>query len=113
MRVALATVLSSLLALIASPASGKSNVSPHWLQRALICIHHHEGAWNANTGNGYYGGLQMDIGFQRAYGAEYLRGFGTADHWPPGLQLAVGMKAYLSGRGFHPWPNTARRCGLL
>lgn len=24
-----------------------------------LCVHHYEGAWNANTGNGYYGGLQM------------------------------------------------------
>lgn len=24
-----------------------------------MCIHSYEGAWNDNTGNGYYGGLQM------------------------------------------------------
>ena len=29
------------------------------------CIHEHEGAWNANTGNGYYGGLQMTLWFQQ------------------------------------------------
>jgi hypothetical protein len=31
----------------------------------------------------YYGGLQMDMDFQRAYGAEFLARWGTADHWPP------------------------------
>ena len=24
-----------------------------------MCIHQHEGAFNANTGNGYYGGFQF------------------------------------------------------
>ena len=31
-----------------------------WLNDAFLCIHHYEGAWTSNTGNGYYGGLQMD-----------------------------------------------------
>src|SRR5438876_5647928 len=31
---------------------------PHLSQ--WLCIHHYEGSWTANTGNGYYGGLQMD-----------------------------------------------------
>jgi Transglycosylase-like domain len=75
------------------------------------CIHQHEGAWNSNTGNGYYGGLQMDIGFQRAYGSEFLSRYGTADRWPIRIQLVVAERAYKS-RGFEPWPNTARMCGL-
>jgi hypothetical protein len=105
-----AATLASLI--FAMPASSHGRQSPHELQKAFICIHHYEGAWNANTGNGYYGGLQMDIGFQRSYGSEFLSAFGTADRWPPSLQLAVAIKAYLSGRGFGPWPNTARMCGL-
>ena len=32
-----------------------------------MCIHSHEGAWDANTGNGYYGGLQADMEFMSAY----------------------------------------------
>lgn len=86
--------------------------NPHSLVRAFLCIHRYEGSWT-DPGAPYYGGLQMDIGFQRAYGSEYLRAFGTADHWPPSLQIAVAIRAYLSGRGFSPWPATARRCGLL
>src|SRR4051812_14293335 len=30
---------------------------------AWLCIHSGEGSWTANTGNGYYGGLQMDYSF--------------------------------------------------
>lgn len=77
------------------------------------CIHRYEGAWNANTGNGYYGGLQMDMDFQSRYGAEYYRRWGTADNWPVWAQLQAAENAYQSGRGFYPWPNTARACGLI
>ena len=77
-----------------------------------LCIHRYEGAWNDPNGP-YYGGLQMDVGFQQAYGAALLRRKGTADHWTPLEQIWVAERAYRSGRGFYPWPNTARYCGLL
>jgi hypothetical protein len=91
-----------------------SSVLPgHWLERAFLCIHAGEGAWSANTGNGYQGGLQFDMSFQRAYGDWALRAFGTANNWPVSVQVATAIRAYTSGRGFYPWPNTARACGLL
>src|SRR5262245_48045783 len=80
---------------------------------AWLCIHRHEGSWRANTGNGYYGGLQMDLQFQRTYGAGLLRRKGTANHWTPLEQIWVAERAYRTGRGFYPWPNTARYCGLI
>ncbi len=86
---------------------------PSALSEALLCIHHYEGAWDSNTGNGYFGGLQMDIRFQSRYGPDYVRRWGTADNWPAWAQLQVAARAYRSGRGFYPWPNTARACGLI
>ncbi len=80
-----------------------------------LCIYSHENGgygWRANTGNGYFGGLQMDLEFQRDYGAALLRQKGTADHWTPDEQMAVAERA-LRTRGFWPWPRTARMCGLL
>jgi hypothetical protein len=82
------------------------------------CIHLHEGAWNSNTGNGFYGGLQMDYGFQRTYGAEFLARYGTADRWPVWAQVIAARRARdgyagYGGRGYGPWPNTARACGQL
>ena len=53
----------------------------------------------------------MDLDFQRAYGRDYLRYFGTADRWPMSVQVAVAIRGYIS-RGFTPWPNTRRMCGL-
>lgn len=88
-------------------------VIPANLLNAFTCIHRFEGAWNANTGNGYYGGLQMDIGFQSTYGSDFMSKWGTADNWPIWAQLQAAARAYSSGRGFNPWPNTARACGLI
>lgn len=79
----------------------------------FACIHRYEGDWTANTGNGYYGGLQMDSDFMRTYAPDLLRAKGTADNWTPLEQMQTAERAYQSGRGFYPWPNTARMCGLL
>ena len=75
------------------------------------CIHRHEGAWN-DPNPPYWGGLQMNWGFMQAYGAEFLRQWGTADKWPPWAQIQAAERAWKT-RGWHPWPNTARMCGLL
>ena len=78
---------------------------------AFLCIHRYEGSWS-DRGGPYYGGLQMDVGFQRAYGPWLFRKKGTADHWTPLEQIWTAEKA-LPSRGFTPWPNTARICGVL
>jgi hypothetical protein len=84
---------------------------------AWLCIHRYERnpaqGWATRTGNGYYGGLQMDLGFQRRYGSHLLHRKGTADRWTRLEQMWVAERAYRAGRGFYPWPNTARACGLL
>ena len=83
---------------------------PH--RAAWLCIHRYEGSWK-DPNAPYYGGLQMDITFQRTYGRYLLRRKGTANRWTPAEQMWTAEKALRAGRGFHPWPNTARRCGLL
>jgi hypothetical protein len=85
---------------------------------AWRCIQHYESGggyagWRTNTGNGYYGGLQFDVGFQLTYGRRLFRTKGTAEHWTPLEQMWTAERAHASGRGFTPWPNTARACGLL
>jgi hypothetical protein len=89
----------------------RGHLSPRALWNAFLCIHHYEGTWTSATGNGYYGGLQMDAQFEHTYGAEFVRMWGHAHRWPPAVQMTVAMRAYAI-RGFHPWPNTARMCGL-
>ena len=78
-----------------------------------MCIHKYEGSWT-DPNSPYYGGLQMDIDFQRAYGWRLLKFKGTADHWSPMEQMWVAEHARTTGnRGFFPWPLTARYCGLI
>jgi hypothetical protein len=79
---------------------------------AWLCIHRFEGPWT-DPNAPYYGGLQMDLQFQRTYAPELLRSKGTADKWSAIEQIWVAERAHSSGRGFTPWPNTARYCGLL
>lgn len=81
-----------------------------YLEGALLCIQTFEAPW-AYDGPVYDGGLQMDADFQRTYGREFVRAFGAASNWPVSVQLAVGIRGWID-RGWAPWPNTARRCGL-
>jgi hypothetical protein len=83
---------------------------PH--MRQWLCIHRFEGAWN-DPNPPYYGGLQMDLSFQRAYGRGLLSRKGTANRWTPLEQMWAAERAHRAGRGFFPWPNTARYCGLI
>jgi hypothetical protein len=76
-----------------------------------LCIHRYEGSWT-DSGGPYWGGLQMDLSFQASYGGWLLRHKGTADHWSPLEQIWVAVRA-AHARGFSPWPNTARSCGLM
>jgi Transglycosylase-like domain len=94
---------------LAAAARRQAQHPPHY--GAFLCIHHYEGSWN-DSGSPYYGGLQMNIGFQATYGGWLLRTKGTADHWTPLEQIWVAEKAVRS-RGFYPWPLTARYCGLI
>jgi hypothetical protein len=91
-------------------ARKRAHRPPHL--RAWRCIHRYEGPWN-DPNAPYYGGLQMDLSFQRTYGRRLLRAKGTADRWTPLEQMWVAEKAFRVGRGFYPWPTTARRCGLI
>jgi hypothetical protein len=105
-------VVGLALALVASsPAQETRLNNPAQLWQAFVCIHRHEGSWTAATGNGFYGGLQFDGDFERSYGSEFLSMWGHANRWPSAVQITVAMRAYAS-RGFSPWPNTARVCGL-
>jgi hypothetical protein len=81
---------------------------PH--RRGWICIHQYEGSWR-DSGDPYWGGLQMDRGFMRAYAPRVLLRRGWADRWSPLEQMWVAEHAH-RGRGYSPWPSTARSCGL-
>ena len=81
---------------------------PH--RTGWLCIHRYEGNWR-DSGDPYWGGLQMDRGFMRTYAPRLLLRRGLANRWTPLEQMWVAEHAH-RGRGYTPWPNTARSCGL-
>jgi hypothetical protein len=83
---------------------------PH--KSGWLCIHRYEGSWT-DSGDPYWGGLQMDRGFMYRYAPRLLLRRGLANHWTALEQMWVAERAHRSGRGFYPWPSTAHYCGLL
>jgi hypothetical protein len=68
MRVGLLTAAAALL--LAAPAAGAGwSPTAEWLAQAR-CIHAKEGGWTANTGNGYFGGMQFSAGTWRSVGGK-------------------------------------------
>lgn len=53
-------LVAALAAAFVMPAAAAAGAQPPaaWLAQAL-CVHRHEGPWTANTGNGYFGGMQF------------------------------------------------------
>jgi transglycosylase-like protein len=57
MRAVLVTGFAALVCAVPVSA-GTAGYSAAWLEQAR-CIHLKEGGWTANTGNGYFGGMQF------------------------------------------------------
>lgn len=68
------------------------------------------GRWNINTGNGFYGGIQFDIGTWLSNGGGAFAA--RADLATREQQIAIASKVQ-ANRGFAPWPACARKLGLL
>lgn len=69
------------------------------------------GNWSIATGNGYYGGLQMDMQFWSSYGGPAFAS--RPDLASRAQQITVAERARDSGRGYYPWPTCARQLGLI
>ena len=57
------------------------------------------GDWHANTGNGYYGGLQFSLGTWQSYG-----GTGRPDQHSREEQIAIAEKVRDAEGGYGAWP---------
>jgi uncharacterized protein YabE (DUF348 family) len=62
------------------------------------------GNWAANTGNGYYGGLQFSLGTWHAYG-----GSGRPDQHSRAEQIAIAEKVRAAEGGYGAWPVCGKR----
>lgn len=91
-------------------AKRRAHSPPH--ERQWRCLQRYEGPWS-DAHDPYWGGLQMDKSFMRMYAPRHLLRRGWANRWTPIEQMWVAERALRAGRGFYPWPNTARMCGLI
>jgi peptidoglycan hydrolase-like protein with peptidoglycan-binding domain len=89
-------------ALIAGSASAGGSVAQ--FERLAQC--ESGGNWSINTGNGYYGGLQFNLGTWRGVGMS-----GYPHQASKATQIAAGQKLH-SSRGWAPWPACSRKLGL-
>ena len=80
---------------------------PTWWYPQAMCIHRHEGAWNADTGNGYYGGMQFTLYTWRSVG-------GTGDPARASPREQLRRAYYVWVRDGHSWREWGTRglCGL-
>jgi len=65
------------------------------------------GNWAINTGNGYYGGLQFNLGTWQSYG-----GTGRPDQASRETQIAIATKVRDASGGYGAWPGCAAKLGL-
>ena len=84
-------VISLLLAGYAAASAGKPSAA--WLAQAQ-CIHRHEGPWSANTGNGYFGGMQFAAATWTA-----MKGPKDPAFTHPGIEKVVGDVQVLESHG--------------
>lgn len=73
---------------------------------ALARLRSCEGSYTSNTGNGYYGAYQFDIGTWGGY-----KGYPHAAAAPPAVQDEKAWETY-QRRGWQPWPSCAASQGL-
>jgi uncharacterized protein YabE (DUF348 family) len=65
------------------------------------------GNWAINTGNGYYGGLQFNLGTWQANG-----GSGLPSNASRETQIAIATKVRDASGGYGAWPGCAAKLGL-
>ena len=65
------------------------------------------GNWAINTGNGYYGGLQFNLGTWQSYGGTGLPSDASRE-----TQIAIATKLRDASGGYGAWPGCAASLGL-
>ena len=67
------------------------------------------GRWHINTGNGYYGGLQISASTWRAYGGKRYASLPNHASKSHQIKVAERIKRH---QGWGAWPTCSRRIGV-
>jgi len=86
----------AVLMLALPAAAAETSPSPAWLLQAH-CVHLREGPWTANTGNGYYGGMQFPAQTWKRRGGK-----------PDPAKVAAFFAAHPETAAFRAWAKTAK-----
>src|SRR3954449_13390586 len=92
-------------AALLGPASAAQASSVNW---DAVAQCESGGNWSINTGNGFYGGLQLTRGTWKAYGGTKYAS--TANRASRSEQIAIAEKV-LRGQGIGAWPVCGRKGG--
>ncbi|MFI5529350.1 transglycosylase family protein [Kitasatospora sp. NPDC051853] len=104
----LLALTTALLPLAAATPAGAAAVPDATWQRLADC--ESDGDWHANTGNGFYGGLQIwQPTWQETGGLRYAE---RPDLAPRRHQIAVAQEIQRR-QGWSAWPQCARELGLI
>jgi hypothetical protein len=87
-----------------APAANYAGGSTVWDQLAQC---ESGGNWAANTGNGYYGGLQFTISTWQSYGGSGLPSSASRE-----TQIAIATKIRDASGGYGAWPACSASLGL-
>ena len=87
-----------------APAANYASGSTVWDELAQC---ESGGNWAANTGNGYYGGLQFTLSTWQAYG-----GSGYPNQASRETQIAIATKVRDANGGYGSWPACSQQLGL-
>jgi hypothetical protein len=114
---ALPVVLIAALAFSASGRTSSWTPSAAWLAQAQ-CVHRHEGPWDANTGNGYFGGMQFSPATWARAGGHAEPAF--AHPGDPAFPFSVASREQLyrawllwqrDGGNWRSWGAAGQTCG--
>jgi len=98
--------VGTLAATVIAPSAAHAATSSQW-DRVAQC--ESGGNWAADTGNGYYGGLQFSAGTWDGYGGQAYAP--TANQASAGEQMAIADKV-LASQGWGAWPVCSREAGV-
>ncbi|HET8603242.1 MAG TPA: transglycosylase family protein [Marmoricola sp.] len=105
-RILLVTLLGVAALLTAMPASANAATVSTW-DRLAHC--ESTSRWHINTGNGYYGGLQISRPTWRGYGGRH---FATLPNRASKSQQITVAERIRRSQGWAAWPVCSRRVGL-
>lgn len=106
---ALLMVATSSAAAAQESSSSSDDTQSAWTVWDSLAQCESNGRWQANTGNGFYGGTQTLLSTWRAYGGQE---FASRPDLATREEQIIVNERILAGQGYRAWPTCSRRLGL-